>query len=78
MIKYFGITLSIRIHFLAKYLIRVKQARNGKLVNKINDGLINLRNAIVRKEWKKIVDIARKILHFNKNPKRYGNYNINS
>ena len=50
MIKYFGITLSIRIHFSAKYLIRVKQARNGKLVNKINDGLINLRNAIVRKE----------------------------
>ena len=50
MIKYFGVTLSIRIHFLAKYLIRVKQARNGKLVNKIHDGLINLRNAIVRKE----------------------------
>ena len=78
MIKYFGITLSIRIHFLAKYLIRVKQAKNEKLVNKINDGLIDLRNAIVRKESKKSVDIARKILYFNKKPKRYGNCNINS
>ena len=78
MIKYFGITLSIRIHFLAKYLIRVKQAKNEKLVNKINDGLIDLRNAIVRKESKKSVDIARKILYFNKKPQRYGNCNINS
>ena len=48
--KYFGIILSIRIHFLAKDVIRVKQAKNEKLVNNINDGLFDLRIAIIRKE----------------------------
>ena len=48
--KYFGIVLSIRIHFLAKDVIRVKQAKNEKLVNNINDGLFDLRNAIIRIE----------------------------
>ena len=34
--------------FLAKDLIRAKQAENEKLVNNINDRLIDLGNAIVR------------------------------
>ena len=57
--------------FLAKDLIRAKQAENEQLVNNINDGFIDLRNAIVRKEFpenenlNKIVHIIDKILDFN-------------
>ena len=57
--------------FLAIDLIRAKQAKNEQLVNNINDGLIDLRNAIIRKEIpqnenkKKIVDIVEKILDFD-------------
>ena len=32
------------------YLIRATQVKNEQLVNNINDGLIDLRNAINRKE----------------------------
>ena len=35
--------------FLAKDLIRVKQAKNEPLVNNFNDELIDLRNAINKK-----------------------------
>ena len=36
--------------FLAKDFIRAKQAKNEQLVNNINDELIDLRNAIIKKE----------------------------
>ena len=49
-----------------------------ELVNSVNDGLIDLRNAINRKEIpenenpNKIVDIVEKILNFNKQQKGKG------
>ena len=55
---------------LVKDLIIAKQ--NEKLVNNINNGLIDLRNSIIRKEIpknenpKKIADIVEKILKFKK------------
>ena len=64
--------------FLSKDLIRTKQTKNDKLVNNINDGWINLRNNIIRKENpenenpNKIADIAEKILEFNKQQKGKG------
>ena len=36
--------------FLAKDLNRTNQIKNEQLVNNINDGLIDLRKAIIRKE----------------------------
>ena len=36
--------------FLARDLIRTNQTKNEQLVNNINDGLIDLRKAIIRKE----------------------------
>ena len=50
------------------YLVRATQVKNEQLVNNINDGLIDLRNAINRKEIpqnenpNKTADIVRKIL----------------
>ena len=64
--------------FLAKPLIRAVQAKNEELVNNVNDGLIDLRNAIIRKEIpenknpNKIVDIVEKSLDFNKQQKCRG------
>ena len=64
--------------FLAKDLIRATQAKNEQLVNNVNDGLIDIRNAIIRKEIpenenpKKVVNIAKKILDFNKQQKGKG------
>ena len=64
--------------FLAKYLIRATQAKKEKLVNNIDDGLIDFKNAINRKEISenenpnKIVDIVEKIHHFNKQQKGKG------
>ena len=64
--------------FLVKYLISAKQDKNEKLVNNINNGLIDSRNDINRKEIpengnpKKAVDIAEKILDFNKQQKGKG------
>ena len=58
--------------FLAKDLIRATQAKNEQLVNNVNDGLIDLMSAIIRKEIpenenpNKIIDIVEKILDFNK------------
>ena len=54
------------LSFLAKYLIRATQAKTEQLVNSVNDGLIDLRSAIIRKEIpesenpNKIVDIVEK------------------
>ena len=54
---------------LEKDLIRATQTKNEQLVNNVNDGLIDLRSIISRKEIpenknpNKIVDIAEKILH---------------
>ena len=64
--------------FLAKDLIKVTQAKTEQLVNNINDGLIDLRNAFNRKEIpanknpNKILDIVEKILDFNKQQKGKG------
>ena len=58
--------------FLGKDLISAKQIKNEKLVNNINNGLIDLRNDINRKEIlenenpTKYADIVEKILDFNK------------
>ena len=56
---------------LAKYLLRAKQHKNEQLVNNVNDGLIDLRNAIKKEiaeneNPNKIVDIVQTILDFNK------------
>ena len=54
---------------LEKDLIRATQTKNEPLVNNVNDGLIDLRSIIIRKEIpenknpNKIVDIAEKILN---------------
>ena len=54
---------------LEKDLLRATQTKNEQLVNNVNDGLIDLRSIIIRKEIpenknpNKIVDIAEKILH---------------
>ena len=62
--------------FLAKYLITATEAKNGQLVNNANDGLIDFKKAINRKEIlenensKKIVNIVEKILDFKKTTKR--------
>ena len=64
--------------FLPKNLIRANQGKNEKLVNNINDGLIDSRNAIMKKEIpedenpNEIVDFAEIILDSNKNQKGKG------
>ena len=56
----------------AKALIRAAQAKNEQLLKNINDGFINLRNAVIRKELPenensyKTVDTVEKIFNFNK------------
>ena len=61
--------------FLLKDLISAKQSKNKKLVNNINNGSIDLKNNINRKEvpgnenLKKVADIVEKILEFNKQQK---------
>ena len=51
----------------SKNLIRANRAKNDQLLNNINDGLIDLRNAIIKKEFtenensNKIANIAEKI-----------------
>ena len=64
--------------FLVKDLISAKQNKNKKLVNNINNGSIDLRNNINRKEVpengnpEKIDNIVEKILDFNKQRKGKG------
>ena len=61
--------------FLAKDLITASQAKNEQLVNNINGGLIDLRNAIIRRETSenenpnKIVHIVEKFLTLINNKK---------
>ena len=61
--------------FLGKDLIRATQAKNEQIVNNVNDGLIDLRNDINRKEIpqnenpKKVVEIVEKMVDFNKQQK---------
>ena len=61
---------------MAKYLITATEAKNGQLVNNANDGLIDFKRAINRKEIlenenpKKIVNIVEQILDFKKIAKR--------
>ena len=67
------------LSFLAEYLIRATQAKTEQLVNSVDDGLIDLRNAIIRKEIpesenpNKIVDI----LMSNKKVKELKYYLLN-
>ena len=64
--------------FLARYLIRAMEAKHEQLVNNVNNGLIHLRNAIIRKEIpemenpNKIVDFVEKLIDFNKQRKVKG------
>ena len=64
--------------FLEKDLIKATQAKNEQLVNNVNNGLIALRKAIIKKQIpenenpKKILDIVEKILDFNKQQKGKG------
>ena len=57
---------------LVKDLVSAKQNKNEKLENKVNNGLIHLRNNINRKEIpenenpQEVADIVEKILDFNK------------
>ena len=52
------------LSFLAKYLIKAKQSKIEQLLNNVNNGLIYLRNAVIKKEnpenenSNKIVDIV--------------------
>ena len=54
------------------------QAENEQLVNNVNDRLIDLRNAIIKKETpenenpNKIVDITENIIDFKSQPKGKG------
>ena len=48
--------------FLAKDLIRANEAKNKQLVNNINNGFVNLRKAIVRKEIPEKSQIKQSIL----------------
>ena len=58
---------------LVKDLISTRQNKNEKIVNDINNGLIDLRNDPKRKEIpknenpKKVFDIVKKIINFNTN-----------
>ena len=63
---------------LVKDLISAKQTKNEKFVNNVDNGLIDLRNDINRKEIrengnpKNVADIVEKILDFNKQQKGKG------
>ena len=64
--------------YLAKDLIRAKHAKNEQLLNNINNELIDINNAIIKKEISenensnKIVDIVETIIEFNKKQKGTG------
>ena len=59
--------------FLVEDLINAKQNNYGQLLNNINNGLSDLRNGIPENEnTKKVVDIAEKILDFNKQQRGKG------
>ena len=59
-------------------MIRATQAKNEQLVNYVNYGLIDLRNAIIKNKilekenQNKIIDIVEKTLDFNKQIKGKG------
>ena len=54
--------------FLAKDLIRSMQAKNEKLVNNVNDRLMDLRNDIIRQEIPENQNPKKNIRYFKKNP----------
>ena len=63
--------LSIIVHLLLKDLLNGTDIKNLKIVNHINGGLINLSNAVNKKNLEnensnKIIDIVEEILNFNK------------
>ena len=76
LMKYFGIQ---NPSLLVRDLIRAHKAKNEQLVNNINSGLIDLRNAINRKKIpenenpNQILNIAKKICDFNKGKKKERN-----
>ena len=64
--------------YLAKDLIRAEHAKKERLLNNINNELIDINNAIIKKEISenensnKIVDIVETIIEFNKKQKGTG------
>ena len=67
-----GLSFSAREKVLNSFKRRLFPIKNEKLLNNINDGLIDLRSDINRKEipenenLNKVTDIVEKILDFNK------------
>ena len=59
-----------------KNLCKVNEAKNVKIENHVNNALIDLRNAVSRKENPenedpdKVIDIVEEMLNFNKQQKR--------
>ena len=59
-----------------KNLYKVNEAKNVKIENHVNNALIDLRNAVSRKENPenedpdKVIDIVEEMLNFNKQQKR--------
>ena len=57
--------------FLLKDLYEANKTRNEKVVNHVNDGLVNVKNAISRKETTEnekpheVINIVEKIIEFN-------------
>ena len=71
--KYLRIILGIIIHsFLVKHLFKANQAKTEEIINQVNDALIDLKDAVNRKECPKnenpgkLIDIVQKIGEFNK------------
>ena len=59
-----------------KNLYKVNEAKNEKIANHVNNALIDLRNAVSRKEipenenLDKVINIVEEMLNFNKQQKR--------
>ena len=68
---------------MLKDLYKANKTRNEKIANHVNDALIDLRNAINRKEipenenTNKVIDIVEEILNFNEQQKEKRTQNIN-
>ena len=64
--------------YLSKYLYKANQAKNEQIVNRVNDTLINLKNAVNKKKSSekeypdKVFNIVDKILDSNKQEKFEG------
>ena len=68
------IILSITVHILLKDLHNGTEIKNHKIINHIKGGLIDLINAVNKKNLEngnpdKVIDIVEEILNFNKESK---------